>query len=157
MAIYSVMVPRNETSSIAAADKTVLVADRFNLSAAFLGPFWLLYQRNWRGFLAWILFMTIGILVVLAGHLPLETIVWSLWAAALFIGLQANTLVEAALARQGYQLVDVVTGKTRAEAERIFFRRKLSSNGNRAATAFASAIYSGESIVGLFPFPEARA
>lgn len=155
MATYSVMVPR-EGGSRALAD-VVLVRAGFNLPAALLGPVWLAYRRNWRALAVWAAYGSTALGLFATGYLRPEALGWTLEAAALFIGMQAQPLTEAALQRRRYRLDDVVSGDNAREAERIYFRRALArTHLSPAPPARASAPHTADGVIGLFPIAEAR-
>jgi hypothetical protein len=154
MATYAVMLHKSAGHSF---EDAVLVREGFRFWAAALGPFWLVYHRSWRGLAGWCAAVLVILLLWAPGFLRPEAVIWLIEAVALFLGLQGQSLIETALQRRRYEVVDVVTGDSLREAERIFFRRVLTGHAGQARPATPAPVFPGtDSIIGLFPMSEAR-
>ncbi len=154
MATYSVMALKSAESAIADA---VLVREGFRFWAAALGPLWLAYHRNWRALAGWLLIFVMILVLWGVGFLHAPSMLWLVEAIALFLGVQGQSLIEAALQRRRYEVIDVVTGDSLREAERIFFRRAVMRRQEpprpAVSTGFAPP---SDAIIGLFPMSEVR-
>lgn len=151
--------PRPATVSEAALINAVFVPEGFSRAAFFLGPFWLAWHRLWLELLVWL----VGFFLLADGILPF------IGAGATFLigivleillGLEANNLRRAKLARLGYRLVDVAAGATRDDAERSFYRRSFETGVAAPAPAEGGARppplppNPQAEVLGLFPLPE---
>jgi hypothetical protein len=95
---------------------------------AFLAPFlWLLFNRLWREILVYILVTTgIFVLVRYAGGNNAAA-GWIMLLINFAFGLEARNIYRAALARKGYAVVGVVTGRDLEDSERRFLSEWLPS------------------------------
>jgi hypothetical protein len=153
MAIYTIYVRPGSASSVAAADQAKLVSDRFAMPAMLLGPIWLACNRLWWPLAA---YAVAGIAVAGAAYgLHLSAAATGLVFGLIggFLGLEGRPLLEAALRRRGFQVIDLVAAANREEAERIFFSRWLALRSSRGAAPPRASLPTGqpEAIIGLFP------
>jgi hypothetical protein len=158
MAVYTVHV----TSDLPAdRERAVFVREGFSWGAFWFGPLWLLARGLWLALLGWLL---AALLYAFARpHLGGgEGILLGL-AIAVFIGLEGNRWRRAKLLRRGYGLRDVVAGRTRDEAESVFFAQfdaapsRPSGPVPPAATplpSHAPPVLHEPGVLGLFPEPE---
>lgn len=154
MATYAVMLRKSAGHSF---EDAVLVREGFRFWAAALGPFWLAYHRHWRALAGWCAAVLAILLLWATGVFRPQAVIWLIEAIALFLGLQGQSLIETALQRRRYEVVDVVTGDSLREAERIYFRRALRGHVEQprpASTATLAPVT--DSVIGLFPMSEAR-
>jgi hypothetical protein len=125
MPLYSVHVRGNGRESFADAE---FVREAFCWKAFFFGPLWLARHRLWAGLLLW----TAAYLVLLA-VLPAVLSASSIFLIALclqiFLGLEANRLREAKLARQGYRLAEIIAAPASELAEARFYRHAEAREG----------------------------
>ena len=119
MALYSVHLKGSGLQSIAGA---AFVRQAFSWKAFFFGPLWLAWYRLWTILLLWA-----GAYLILLAASPAV-----LWESSVFyialalqflLGLEANRLLEAKLAAQGYHLVEIIAAPARDQAETAFFRQ----------------------------------
>jgi hypothetical protein len=101
--------------------ETAFVSQAFSWKAFFFGPLWLLRHRLWAGVLLW----AAGYSILIAASLTLvsaSACFFIALALQMLLGLEANRLREAKLARQGYRLVEII-GAPAGEAEIAFYRQ----------------------------------
>jgi hypothetical protein len=141
-----------------ALDRTELVKDGFSWSAFVFTFVWFFWHRLWLAGIV-VLVMVVGFAAGLAA-LPLarSTAVLAELLLMLLIGLEANAVRGWTYARKGRPAVDVVTARTREEAELKALARLLavSETGRPvAAAALAPRPYrSVDPVIGLFPDPD---
>ena len=121
--IFTVHVPRDAYDPVAAADRARFVRDGFSWGAFIFGPFWLLWNRSYLGFgayllLAGVLFGVFRLAGLNPTVLPLLQVL-----LALFIGFEGPALVRWTIDRKRFRCVDVVSAQTAEEAEHQFLRR----------------------------------
>jgi len=107
------------------AERLLFVREGFSLIAALLTPFWMLANRLWLPFLAYL-----GALasIEIAGWLfaiPQSSTAWVLVALHVLVGLESDAIRRWGLARRGYHAIGSVTGRTFDECERRFFEAWL--------------------------------
>ena len=124
MALYTI---QQRGEDLPLSDEAVFVRQSFSWSAFLFGPFWLARYRLWLALLVWILAYFI-LAVVGFRYLTSSATFWIMVALQSFLGLEANRLIEARLAAQGYRLINVVAAANRDEAEVTFFRHRESAN-----------------------------
>jgi hypothetical protein len=123
MAFYSVHLRDNGFQSVAEA---AFVGQAFSWKAFFFGPLWLLRHRLWTGLALW----AAGYSILIATSLTVVSASACLFIALalqMLLGLEANRLREAKLAKQGYRLVDIIAAPARDEAEIAFYRQSDAS------------------------------
>jgi Protein of unknown function (DUF2628) len=131
MAFYSVHLRGDGPQSVAEA---AFVRQAFSWKAFFFGPLWLLRHRLWAGLALW----AAGYSILIAASLTVVSASACLFIALalqMLLGLEANRLREAKLARQGYRLVDIIAAPARDEAEIGFYRRSEAPDGPLADIA----------------------
>ena len=131
MAFYSVHLRGDGPQSVAEA---AFVGQAFSWKAFFFGPLWLLRHRLWTGLALW----AAGYSILIAASLAVVTAGAGLFMALalqMLLGLEANRLREAKLARQGYRLVDIVAAPARDEAEIAYYRQSEAPDGPLAVIA----------------------
>jgi hypothetical protein len=110
-----------ETESL---ERMILVPEKFNFWAFGFGPLWLLWNRLFLAFAAWlILFLALVAGVILLG-LPLLALQLAVYGLSFLIGLEGNELYRRKLKKRGYALVDIASGANVEEAERRFLTRR---------------------------------
>ena len=168
MAVYAVYEPPKEAPDLfERTDKLAFVKEGFSSPAFFVPLLWLLFYRMWIEF---------GVLLLIYLALPVifgtEThgqavFAWVSLGIGIVFAFEANDLRAASLARRGYRLVGVASGRDRTEAERAFFTTWLPRQQMRPAIGGernepprgqgevpASAPRAeGEEVIGLFPRP----
>jgi Protein of unknown function (DUF2628) len=103
------------------AERLEFVKDGYNWVAAAWPPFWMLGQKLWWAFTAY-LAIAAAITFGLAALGVSPTVVGLLFLALhLLIGLEADSIVRWNLDRTGWQVVGTVVGRNLAECERRFF------------------------------------
>jgi hypothetical protein len=134
MAFYSVHLRGDGPQSVAEA---AFVGQAFSWRAFFFGPLWLLRHRLWAGAVVW----AAAYSILIAASLTVVSAGAGLFIALalqMLLGLEANRLREAKLARQGYRLVDIIAAPARDEAEIAFYRQSEAPDGPLADIASAA-------------------
>jgi hypothetical protein len=129
MAVYSVH-SRDGASDVADA---AFVRDGFSFGAFLFGPLWLARHRLWTVLLVWI---ALWLVLFAAAALNLWTAAAAMTALLLLnalLGFEANSLLEARLAKRGAALIDVVAAPALEEAQSVFFARYPLDNPEAAA------------------------
>lgn len=141
-------------------DQYVFVKEGFNWPAFFVPIVWLIYRGQVLGIIAYLVVMSvlIGVFELLAITDEIS-FVCSLGISFL-IGAEANDWRRASLTRNGYRVIEVVSGQTMVEAETHFFATHEEAPSAHPAdhrpTARRSRNLSdlGPPVLGLFPKPE---
>lgn len=139
MAVYSVHLQGNGFDSLAEA---AFVREAFNWKAFFFGPLWLLRHRLWVGLTFWsaaYLILIVASPTVLSGGASIMVAL----AIQFLLGLEANRLLEAKLAAQGYHLVEIIAAPALDQAESAFYRHVETPD------ATAAGFISGQTGAGL--------
>jgi hypothetical protein len=127
MPLYSVHLRGSGFESFADAE---FVRQAFCWKAFFFGPLWLARHRLWVGLLLWA-----AAYLVLIAALPTVLSASSVFLIALslqiYLGLEANRLQEAKLARQGYRLAEIIAAPAREIAESAFYRQIEAQEGTQ--------------------------
>lgn len=152
MAFYTVHVPKDAANPVRRADRTVFVREGFNPWALVFGGTFLLWHRLWIAALGW--FVLTGAIIYGAWllHPPAGAVLTLFLLLHVFLGVEGNDLRRGALERRRIQLVDVVSGAGRDEAEIVFFHRQ--PDEPRAASGPASRVVARAttpSVIGMFP------
>lgn len=107
--------------SSASDGDVVIIAEKFNWMAFIFGPFWAFWHGMWRTALVLLVIAAaIGGLGMLAG-LTTDLVSVLQLLVQIGLGLWANDLRRAALARRGYVERAVVAGRNGEEAEHRYF------------------------------------
>lgn len=118
MHVYTVHLPAQARPGDAEAfEKAVLVRDGFHVWAFLFTAFWFLYHRLWLA--------AIGVFVALSVFgLVVDRLALAPWAglaahvlASTLIGLEASSLKRWTCGRNGFAMVDIVSGADEEEAE----------------------------------------
>ena len=111
----------------------------------FIAPvLWLLYNRLWRDFLLFILITVAVIALVRFAGGNSAAVTWATLLINLAFGFEARDIYRRALARRGYGLIGVVTGRDLEDAERRFLSEWLPEARATAGRPAASpAVQSG--------------
>lgn len=119
--------PHPAADRIDRAENLVFIKDGFSWSAMFFTPIWLLLQRLWWAFLAYVIVMVA--LQVAANAMGAEGRWLSLIGLGISIlfGFEAGTLRRWALSRRGWQMVGTASGRSLDDCERRFFEQWLPS------------------------------
>jgi hypothetical protein len=150
MAIYRVLFPLGAPDQADMAERAKFLREGFSPSAFLFGPCWLLARGLWRPLALWALGALIVGAAIFYGRLPDAAGFWLYLLSALFIGLEGQGFAAAALERAGFVFADVATGAGRAEAERSFFSRWLSSETPTLVPRPSMPIAPAH-VIGLFP------
>jgi hypothetical protein len=157
MAVYTVHAPlapdlRDE------ADKFVFVRDGFHTWAMLLGPLWLLWHRLWLVLLGYLaLGFAVAVVLTLVGAPgDVRTLVFVL--LALLMGLEAASLRRWTYSRGKWRQIDFVVADDEEKAERRFFDRWTTTDGDTPHTPSYHVPTSphqprAQGIIGLFPEP----
>jgi len=154
----------DEDDVTARSEKIVFVREGVAMWALFFPLIWLLYHRMWLMMLAYLVVVfAIGALVSAAG---LPEMIGGLITMALsfLLALEGNDLRRWALARKGYTLADVTSGRDTAECEQRFFESWLPGQRDRKGvlptimpkengSAGGTRETPGDDVIGLFPEP----
>src|SRR4030081_2539275 len=131
MALYSVHIQGDGPLSVAEAE---FVRQAFSWKAFFLGPIWLLWHRLWAGFVVWA--AACSILIAASPTIISESAcLFIALALQILLGLEANRLREAKLAKNGYRLVEIIAAPAHDEAEIAFCRQFEAPDGPLADIA----------------------
>lgn len=112
--------PEPPVDRIDRAGSLVFISDKFAPAAVAFGPFWLLGNRLWQAFAAYIAALVVIGFVVIGAGLSWRWLSLMMGALNLFIGFEAASLRRWALERQGWRTLGTVSGKTLDECERRF-------------------------------------
>ncbi len=153
MSVYTVLQPDFETDPARTAERTVFLPDGFSWPAFLLGPIWLGYHRAWRALALWFIASVSVSVPSVLGWVHPDAIALVELAISIYLGIEGNSLREAALSRRKFRAVDVIAGDSPEHAEEVFFRRgkAVSASGVLQGGALRSS-----SVLGLFPEQEAR-
>lgn len=118
MQVYTVHLPANaRPGDPEAFEKAVLVRDGFHVWAFLFTVLWFLYHRLWLAALG--VFVALSLFGVIVDRLALTP--WAGLAAhvlaSALIGLEASSLKRWTYGRNGFALVDIVSGADEEEAE----------------------------------------
>jgi hypothetical protein len=159
MAVYTVHAPPPSAGTrLEAAERFVLVPDRFSWPAFWFGPLWMLWHRLWLALLGYfVLVAGLGVALRFTGGSIAASVVIAL-AVALLLGSEAPSLRRFKLQRRGFRLCGVVVGDDREAAERRFFSALTGeSKEPRPTPASGPPAPAGvPDVIGLFPHPGAR-
>ncbi len=164
MVTYTAHERNSDLTDIAArAEGIVFVKEGFAWAALVFPFLWLIYHRMWvvlTGFFAIVVAIETGIFAL---GLADEVAVMTTIALSGIFALQANDLRRWSLARRGYQLVELMSGRDLGECEERFFTWWLASQGAQAGTmpkaamqvpaSTAKSSAAANDIIGLFPEP----
>jgi hypothetical protein len=151
MAVFTVYVASDSSSSLAATDRVHFIGDRFGWGALLLGPIWLVWHRLWWALLAY--FVAVAILVFAAGllHLSAGIVVPVLLIIGIFVGLEGGALRDFALTRRRYRIADIIAAPNREAAEREFFRRWPAAAATQVGRPSVPPASDNGQIIGVFP------
>lgn len=124
MPVYTIHVDRAVPEHVHALERMVLVPEKFNIWAFIFGPFWLLANRLWLAFFAWLVFLGLLALAGFLFGLPAVALSFIHYSVSLLLGLEANDMRRRRLERRGVLQVDVASGRNAEEAERRFLTRQ---------------------------------
>jgi hypothetical protein len=119
VALYSVHIQGDGPPSVAEAE---FVRQAFSWKAFFLGPIWLLRHRLWAGFVVWAAACSI-LIAASPTIISASACLFIALALQILLGLEANRLREAKLAKNGYRLVEIIAAPAHDEAEIAFYRQ----------------------------------
>jgi len=123
---YTVHEPRRVTDDAGErATRLVFVKEGFSILALLAPIIWLLLNRLWRELLVYVLLIAavIGLLSWAGGN---ETAIgWATFLVNLLFAFEARDLHRGALARKGYTLTGIVSGRNLEDSERSFLREWL--------------------------------
>lgn len=160
MKTYLVFEPPEGARTLEAADRVVLLREKFSWPALFFTPVWLLWSRLWLGFLGWLVLTA----AIAAGVIALGLKEYGGFAAAaaipsLIAGFEATTLKRRKLLRRGFRETSVIVADDRDGAERRFFAAWIAAAGNEKeqtpsrAAGLPPASPPPSGVIGLFPEP----
>jgi hypothetical protein len=111
------------------ATRLVFVKEGFAIGAFAIPALWLLSNRLWLELIGYIL-LSVGLMALMTALGVSQALAgWATLAVNLILGLEARNLHRSALARKGYELIGVVTGRDLADAERRFLSEWLPTAG----------------------------
>ena len=141
--------PEPPVDRIDRAGSLVFVGDRFTPIAVVFGPLWLLGNRLWHAFGAYLLALAGVALLVVAMGLSWRWISLMGSAFNLFIGFEAPSLLRWAMERRGWRTLGTVSGRTLDECERRFLDTYLNDQRLAAGNAAMSSASNAPSGAGL--------
>jgi hypothetical protein len=123
MSTYLVMSPPGMTdpaASMDGAERILFIPDRFSWLAFGLSPFYLLWNRMWLPFVAYLALTTSLEVAALQLNAAAPTV--AAFTVSLLLGFEAGSLRRWSLERKGWRMVGLACGTDREEAELRFFR-----------------------------------
>ena len=156
MATFTVYVPPGSPSPAARAERTVFVRDGFNWGAFLFGPLALLYRRLWLAAAAWMIVAAGLVFLGRALHLLPGTEVALFLLLAALTGLETSELRQRSLDRRGFVATDLLSRRSREEAERAYFEvesqpKPPASPGQGPSGTTVRGLDTGEDVIGMFP------
>lgn len=159
MAVWTVFEHDKFGSDAKTAERAVFVRDGFSCAAALFGPLWLLAHGMVLIFVLYVI--VFGAASVAAGEFLGESAATGITLALMvWFGFEAPSLRRWALARRGWQFVDVVQARRRIDAERRYYAERLARD-DFSETAGRSAVTPSmmpwgtatdqQPVLGLFP------
>jgi Protein of unknown function (DUF2628) len=155
MAVYTVHAPPSAGARLEAAERFVLVRDRFSWPAFWFGPLWMLWHRLWLALLGYLVLLAgLGTALRVTGGSTVASGVIAL-ALALLIGSEASSLRRFSLQRRGFRLCGVVVGDDLEAAERRFFSALADETKDPRPTPTSGPPPPAgvPEVIGLFPHP----
>jgi hypothetical protein len=120
------------------ATRLVFVKEGFAVGAFAIPALWLLSNRLWLELIFYILLSAaLMMLITLLGGSQAAA-GWATFVFNLILGLEARNIHRSTLARKGYELIGVVTGRDLADAERRFLSEWLPEAGWTTAVTTAT-------------------
>lgn len=143
MVVFTVHEPPNPPSDrVDRAEQLAFVKDGFVWLAALVPPLWFIANRLWLELIVYLVLTSVIAGGLTALGLEPRWITLLIVALQLYLGFEASTIRRAALTRQGYATLGIVTGRNAAECERRFFDEWLPSQpviASRSATPHVPA------------------
>jgi hypothetical protein len=146
-----------------AADRVVFLREKFRWLALIFGPLWLLWNRLWLAFFAWLAAVMALAVAAYALGLNEDAAAVVLWLPTLVIAFEGTGLLRRKLLRRRYRETGVTVAADLEDAERRYF---AGWEGSAAAVAVKPAVASApppamsappsNSVIGLFPEPGGR-
>jgi len=138
MSSYTVHEPPSPAGAAAPEpERYVFVRDGFSFWAFLFGPLWMLRHRMWLVLALYVAgWVALELVIALGGGLR-SVIGLVGFLIAFLVGLEAGTLRRFTLQRRGWNIVGIVTGEDREDAERRFFDAWLRRGAKPAAPAAA--------------------
>jgi hypothetical protein len=126
MPTYTVHEPRPVSGTLdERAMRLKFVKEGFAWLALLIPALWLLLNRLWLELITYLV-LAIGLVALLNyADASQEAIAWVMFFINLACGFEARNLHRSALARRGYELIGVVTGRDLEDAERRFLTEWL--------------------------------
>ncbi|MCC2095955.1 MAG: DUF2628 domain-containing protein [Hyphomicrobiales bacterium] len=147
MPVYTIHVDRADPEPVSAAERMILVPEKFNVWAFLFGPLWLLANSLWLAFAGWLVFLGLLILASFLFGLPSTAGILINYCVTFLLGLEGNELRRRRLERSGIDQVDVSSGKNTEEAERRFLTRQVLNRQDELASTGQGAQNSAPSCV----------
>lgn len=132
--------PEPPVDRIDRAGSLVFIGDKFTPVAVAFGPLWLLANRLWYAFGAYVLALAVVALVVVGAGLSIRWLTLMMGAFNLIIGFEAASLRRWALERQGWKSLGTVSGRTLDECERRFLEGWLPEQRMSREQEFVSTV-----------------
>lgn len=117
--------PKPQADRIDRAESLAFGKDGFSFAALLFAPLWLIVHRLWWPLLGYVLANGAFEITKLALPSLGSWMSLALVALHLLIALEASTLRQWGLARQGWRMLGTVTGRSAAECERRFYEAWL--------------------------------
>ncbi|MGI9386740.1 MAG: DUF2628 domain-containing protein [Methyloligellaceae bacterium] len=128
MITYTVHERADSVADVALRAESILfVKDGFAWLALFFPVLWMLFQRMWLVLLAFLIIVSALEAGLAAAGLGEMLAGWVTLGASVLFAFQANDLRRWTLARRGYSVAGLVTGRNREECEMRFFESWLAA------------------------------
>jgi hypothetical protein len=115
------------------ATRLVFVKEGFSFIAFAVPVIWLLYNRLWLALLLFLLATAGVVMLVASAGGGSSAIGWAVAAVNLIFGFEARNVHRNMLARKGYEVIGVVTGRDLEDSERRFLTEWLPQIGSIGA------------------------
>jgi hypothetical protein len=155
---FVVFEPAGGARGRGAADRVVVLREKFSWPALFFAPFWLLWHGLWVGFFGWVLVGCVIAALAIALDLDTRAAVPALLLPNFLLAFEASELRRRKLLRQGFREAGVIVADDLEAAERRYFAASDAQPeaGVPPSSASVPTAPSSNAIVGLFPEPGAR-
>jgi Protein of unknown function (DUF2628) len=159
MAIYTVHLPPDATTSDGVAEKAVFVKEGFSFPGFIFTALWLLSKQLWLFALGYVAIMGLIILAFTTFGWPMLVIGLVQGLLAFLIGIEGHEWHRRKLARRGFTHAGTISGPSLEECERRFFKDWIAAQSVAASPAISRpgtmpvSAPASSAILGVFPTP----